>query len=357
MSQFFTHPDLKPYVPGEQPQDRTYIKLNTNESPFPPPPAVCEAVSNAAGQLQLYSDPDCCALRQAAASLYGLTPEHFMPVNGSDEALYFAFLAFGGPGQTFSFPEISYSFYPVFAAGTGTQANPVALHADLSIAPDDYVNLSSHIVLANPNAPTGLALTPAQIEPILAANPNRLVIIDEAYVDFGAESCIVLIPRYENLLVTQTFSKSRALAGARLGFAIGAPSLIMDLNTVRNAVNPYNVNRMTQAAGIAAMQENAHFMACCQTICQNRATLSTQLRAMGFTVPESQANFVFARHRSASGSMLYQALRQRGILVRHFDTPALTDYLRITIGTQAQMQALLNALAAILKEETVHAHG
>ena len=335
---------LVPYTPGEQPRDRRYLKLNTNESPFPPPAAVIDAATEAAGSLQLYSDPDCRDLRAAAAGLYGVAPEALMPV------------AFGGPGRRFAFPAVSYSFYPVFAAVTGTQAMPIPLRPDFSIAPADYAGLDASIVIANPNAPTGLALTLPQIESILQADPDRLVIIDEAYVDFGTQSCVALTARYDNLLVTQTFSKSRSLAGARLGFAIGDPALIADLNTVRNSVNPYNVNRMTQAAGIAAIRENDYFMGCCQTIRKNRTDTIVQLRAMGFTVLESQANFVFTRCDAMPGAALYAALRRRGVLVRHFDTPALTDWLRITIGTQDQMAALLNTIAAILKEECPHAN-
>ena len=325
MSRFFVLQSLTAYTPGEQPRDRRYLKLNTNESPFPPPAAVIDAATEDAGSLQLYSDPDCRDLRAAAAGLYGVAPEALMPVNGSDEALYLAFRAFGGPGRRFAFPAVSYSFYPIFAAVTGTQAMPIHLRPDFSIDPADYAGLDASIVIANPNAPTGLALTLPQIESILQADPDRLVIIDEAYVDFGTQSCVALTARYDNLLVTQTFSKSRSLAGARLGFAIGDPALIADLNTVRNSVNPYNVNRMTQAAGIAAIQENDYFMGCCQTIRKNRTDTIVQLRSMGFTVLESQANFVFARCDAMPGTALYAALRRRGVLVRHFDTPALTD--------------------------------
>ena len=356
MSRFFVLQSLTAYTPGEQPRDRRYLKLNTNESPFPPPAAVIDAATEAAGSLQLYSDPDCRDLRAAAAGLYGVAPEALMPVNGSDEALFLAFCAFGGPGRRFAFPAVSYSFYPVFAAVTGTQAMPIHLRPDFSIDPADYAGLDASIVIANPNAPSGLALTLPQIESILQADPDRLVIIDEAYVDFGTQSCVALTARYDNLLVTQTFSKSRSLAGARLGFAIGDPALIADLNTVRNSVNPYNVNRMTQAAGIASIRENDYFMGCCQTIRKNRTDTIAQLRSMGFTVLESQANFVFARCDAMPGTALYAALRRRGVLVRHFDTPALTDWLRITIGTQDQMAALLNTIAAILKEECPHAN-
>ena len=356
MSRFFALQSLTAYTPGEQPRDRRYLKLNTNESPFPPPAAVIDAAKEAAGSLQLYSDPDCRDLRAAAAGLYGVAPEALMPVNGSDEALYLAFRAFGGPGRRFAFPAVNYSFYPVFAAVTGTQAMPIHLRPDFSIDPADYAGLDASIVIANPNAPTGLALTLPQIESILQADPDRLVIIDEAYVDFGTQSCVALTARYDNLLVTQTFSKSRSLAGARLGFAIGDPALIADLNTVRNSVNPYNVNRMTQAAGIAAIRENDYFMGCCQAIRKNRTDTIVQLRAMGFTVLESQANFVFARCDAMPGAALYAALRRRGVLVRHFDTPALTDWLRITIGTQNQMVTLLDTIAAILKEECPHAN-
>ena len=352
-SRFFTSTlsHLQAYTPGEQPRDMQYTKLNTNESPFAPPQAVVDAATQAASQAHLYCDPACTQLCQAAAGMYGVKPENVMAVNGSDEALYFAILAFCDQDHPIAFPDISYSFYPVFAAINRVSAHPIALREDFTIDPADYCGIGQNIVIANPNAPTGIALTPAQIEPILASNPDNVVIIDEAYVDFGAQSCVPLIEKYDNLLVTQTFSKSRSLAGARLGFAIGNAALIRDLNTIRFSFNPYNVNRMTQAAGVAAIECNDQYMAQCQIIQENRADTVARLTQRGFTVLPSQANFVFARHPARSGAALYAALKQRGVLVRHFDRPEITPYLRITIGTRAQMDRLFAALDEICNEE------
>ena len=352
MSRFFTTrlAHLEAYTPGEQPRDMQYTKLNTNESPFPPPQSVIDAATREAGKLNLYCDPACTELIHAAAKLYGVEPENVMPVNGSDEALYFAYLAFCDDEHPMACPDISYSFYPVFSAITCTKADPIALKADFSIDPKDYWGIHENIVIANPNAPTGMALTREQIETIVASNPDNVVIIDEAYVDFGAESCVALTKKYDNLLVTQTFSKSRSMAGARLGFAIGHKDLIADLNTIRFSTNPYNVNRMTQAAGVAAIEANEVFMANCRTIMENRDYTVQALENLGFTVLPSKANFVFARHSCVGGDELYRTLKSMGVLVRHFSRPELDPWLRITIGTRQQMDILLDALQKIIKE-------
>ncbi len=341
---------LDPYVPGEQPRDMQYVKLNTNESPFPPAPAVLKAVEAEAHRLNLYNDPECTDLRAAAAKLYGLAPENILPTNGSDEALYFAFTAFCGAGRPMAFADVTYGFYPVFAGLTGTPAHIIPLREDFSLDPADYCGLHENIVIANPNAPTGMALAPAQIEDILRANADNAVIVDEAYVDFGGESCVPLIGKYRNLLVVQTFSKSRSLAGARLGFALGDPALIADLNTVKFSTNPYNVNRMTQAAGCAAIASQEQTLANCRTVVENRGYTAEALAALGFTVLPSKANFLFARHPAVGGRALYLALRQRGVLVRWFDKPRLRDWLRITIGSRPQMDALLDAMKDILEK-------
>ncbi len=342
---------LDPYVPGEQPRDMKYVKLNTNESPFPPAPAVLQAVAEEAGKLNLYCDPECAQLRAAAAALYGLAPENILPVNGSDEALYFAFTAFCGPARPMAFADITYGFYPVFAAMTGTPEHIIPLREDFSLDPADYRGLHENIVLANPNAPTGLALSPSDIEKILLSNPDNVVIVDEAYVDFGGESCVPLIGKYENLLVVQTFSKSRSLAGARLGFALGNTALIDDLNTVKFSTNPYNVNRMTQAAGIAAIACQDYTLENCRRIAENREHTSKALEDMGFRVLPSKANFLFAAHPAVTGQVLYRALKDRGVLVRWFDKPRIRDWLRITIGSREQMDALLAATKSILNDE------
>ncbi len=342
---------LDPYVPGEQPRDMQYVKLNTNESPFPPAPAVLQAVAEEAGKLNLYCDPECTRLRAAAAALYGLAPENILPVNGSDEALYFAFTAFCDSTRPMAFADITYGFYPVFAAMTGTPAHIVPLREDFTLDPADYCGLHENIVLANPNAPTGLALAPADIESILRSNPDNVVIVDEAYVDFGGESCVPLIGKYENLLVVQTFSKSRSLAGARLGFALGSPALIAGLNTVKFSTNPYNVNRMTQAAGVAAIASQDYTLENCRRIVENRTYTAKALEAMGFRVLPSKANFLFAAHPAAEGQALYSSLKKRGVLVRWFDKPRIRDWLRITVGSREQMDALLAALKTILHDE------
>ena len=350
MSRFFSarHASLDAYVPGEQPRDRKYIKLNTNESPFPPHPAVAEAVIAEAGQLQLYSDPTMKALTEAMAATLGVTPAQVLMVNGSDEALNFAFWAFCDETHPIAYPAISYGFYSVFAALHHIPAKEIPLREDFSIDYRDYCNLDCAIVIANPNAPTGLALPLCEIEEIVKSNPDHPVIIDEAYVDFGAESAIALLPKYPNLMVVGTFSKSRSLAGARLGFAVASPEMIADLNTIKYSTNPYNVNRMTAAAGLATLAHNDEAMANCRTVAATRERVKTQLRELGFTVTDSKANFLFAAHPTVSGEALYQGLRACGILVRHFSTPAIANYNRITVGTDAEMDALIAAIREIL---------
>ena len=353
MNRFFTKrlAKLTPYTPGEQPRDMQYIKLNTNESPFPPSPAVVEAATAEAGRLRLYSDPTCRELTDKLASLYGVAPEQVTLTNGSDEVLNFSFMAFADEDHPLVFPAITYGFYPVFAELNRTPYEEIPLKADFSVDFRDYLNLGGKtIVIANPNAPTGLYLTLAEIEEIVRTNPDGVVVIDEAYVDFGAESAVTLTDKYENLLVTQTFSKSRSLAGARLGFGIGNKALIADLHTVRYSTNPYNVNRMTAAAGYAALCDNDYYMANCRTIMENRAYTTDALRALGFEVLPSLANFVFAKTDKISGEALYLELKRRGILVRHFGKAEITDYNRITIGTKEQMEAFVAAVKTILEE-------
>ena len=352
MSRFFSeyYASLVPYTPGEQPQDQVYIKLNTNESPFPPSPGVREAAAEAGMACHLYSDPENRQLCAAFAASLGLRPGQVMAVNGSDEALNFAFMAFG---KRLCFPDISYGFYPVFAQLNHIPYTEIPLRDDWRIAAEDYVGLDGMIVLANPNAPTGLALGLDEIETILRTNPDRVVLIDEAYVDFGAESAVTLLNRYDNLLVTQTFSKSRSLAGARLGFAIGNEALIADLNTLRYSTNPYNVNRMTAAAGLAALREDAYYKTNARTILQNRRETIAALRKLGFTVPESSANFVFATHPGLGGAVLYRRLKERGVLVRHFNKPRISDFVRVTIGTKEQMTRFLTETETILREASL----
>ena len=357
MSRFFTKrlEKLTPYTPGEQPRDMQYIKLNTNESPFPPSPAVVEAAKAEAGRLQLYSDPTCREITDKLASLYGVSPEQVILTNGSDEVLNFAFMAFADEDHPLVFPKITYGFYPVFAELNRIPYTEIPLKADFSVDYRDYMNLGGKTggctaVIANPNAPTGLCLTLAEIEEIVRSNPNGVVVIDEAYVDFGAESAVALVDKYDNLLVTQTFSKSRSLAGARLGFGIGNKALISDLHTVRYSTNPYNVNRMTAAAGHAALCDNDYYMQNCRTIMENRDYTTKALRELGFEVLDSLTNFVFAKSDKIGGEALYLELKRRGILVRHFGKASITDYNRVTIGTRAQMEAFISTVKTILEE-------
>ena len=324
---------LTPYTPGEQPRNQAYIKLNTNESPYPPSPGVLAALNRAEGEnLRLYSDPEAVELREALA----------------DEALSFAFLAYAADGRGVAFPDISYGFYAVFARLYGIPVRQVPLRADFRLAPEDYNHLHRTIVLANPNAPTGLALSRDEVEGIVRANPDAVVVVDEAYVDFGGESAVPLTARYPNLLVVQTFSKSRSMAGARLGYAIGDAALIQDLEAIRFSTNPYNVNRLTLRTGAAALAEQDYYDANCAAIVDTRADTKRRLEALGFTCTDSRANFLFARHPAADGGDLYRRLKERGVLVRRFDAPRIGDYIRITIGTRAQMDALLERLEGLL---------
>ena len=326
-----------------------YVKLNTNESPFPPSPGVAAAVAEQAGKLQLYSDPESTALREKLAQHYGVTPRQVIVSNGSDEVLNFAFMAFADEKSPLAFPDITYGFYPVFAQLNHIPYTQIPLKEDFSIDPADYTGIGKTIVIANPNAPTGLCLSLAQIEAIVKSNPNNVVIVDEAYVDFGAESAVSLVDRYDNLLVTQTFSKSRSMAGARLGFAIGSESLIADLNTLRYSTNPYNVNRMTEFAGVAALEEQAYYAANAKTIMANRQWTAEQLRSLGFTVLDSKANFLFAKSDRIDGETLYRQLKARGVLVRHFTKLRIAQFNRITVGTMEQMEILIQTIKAILE--------
>ena len=352
MSSFLSkkHSSLKAYTPGEQPLGREYIKLNTNESPFPPSKGVALAVANEIDKLQLYPDPEYKVLHKKASEVMGVPESCLLMTNGSDEILNFAFMAFGDSETPFAFPEISYGFYSVFAELHGIPYKKIPLKDDFTIDPKDYCNLGMNIVIANPNAPTGLALSLKSIELIVASNPGNVVIIDEAYVDFGGESAISLIPKYNNLLVTRTFSKSYSLAGARLGFGIAWSDLIADLNTIKYSTNPYNLSRMTAIAGTAALADNGYYMDNCKKIIENREWTSAELKKLGFTMTNSSANFIFAEHPEIPGEELYLALKDAGILVRHFDTPKIKNFNRITVGSIEEMRALVDATRDILNK-------
>ncbi|MBQ7656289.1 MAG: histidinol-phosphate transaminase [Clostridia bacterium] len=336
---------LAPYVPGEQPKVKLN-KLNTNESPFPPAPGVREAVAEAATNLQLYNDLSAAKLTGLLAKTYGLKENQITVSNGSDEILAFAFQAFGGHGLIF--PDITYGFYPVWANLFRLDAKTVPLDKDFNVDIADYQGNDRCIVLANPNAPTGKALPLSALREIAEKNPDQVVIVDEAYVDFGAESALALVPEFDNVLVVRTFSKSRQLAGARLGFAMGNAALIDDLNRVRFSFHPYNVNTLTQAAGAAALEQPKYFEACRQTIMETRAWTAEQLKVLGFTVLDSKANFLFAAAPGRNGAEYQKALREKNILVRYFDLPRIRDFTRITIGTKAQMEQLIQATKEIL---------
>ena len=352
MSRFFTskHGGLTPYTPGEQPRDKKYIKLNTNESPFPPSPHAIEAASEAAGRLQLYPDPTYKALHEAIAAYHGLTPEEVLVTNGSDEILNFAFMAFCDKDHPAAFPNITYGFYSVFATLNHVPYTEIPLNSDFTVNTADYKGTADTVFLANPNAPTGLALTVSEIEEILNSNRDRVVVIDEAYIDFGGETVAPLVRKYDNLLVTRTFSKSRSMAGARLGYGIGCKALISDLNTIKYSTNPYNVNSMSAAAGLGVMADDAYTAKNCAAIIEAREYAKSALKALGFEMTDSLGNFLFVRHPKIKGQRIYKKLRERGILVRHFNSILISEYNRITVGTMAEMQALTNALADIVKE-------
>lgn len=348
----FLNPNIEAmtaYVPGEQPRDKAYIKLNTNENPYPPAPSVVAAMN--AGEvedLRLYSDPTAKVLKEKLAKLYGLKPENVYVGNGSDEVLYFLFRAYGQRGA--AFPDISYGFYSVFAEICGIPATVIPLESDFSIDPEKYHGLDRLIVIANPNAPTGLSLSLDQIEGILKTNPNAVVAIDEAYVDFGGESAFQLMAKYENLMVVRTFSKSRSMAGARLGYALGPAALIADLEKIKYSVNPYNVNRLTLRLGEATVDAEPYYQEKCAAIIRTREETAQKLKDLGVTVLPSRTNFLFLKSDKIGGRELYEKLKDRGILVRHFGNPRIADYIRLTIGTDGQMALCLDALRAILEE-------
>ncbi len=346
--------DLVPYVPGEQPKLEQLVKLNTNENPYGPSPRALEAMRAATGDsLRLYPDPNSEALKTALAGHLRVRPEQVFVGNGSDEVLAHAFLGLLKQARPLWFPDITYSFYPVYCGLYGIQSRTVPLAADFSLREEDYLPQgelrAGAIIFPNPNAPTGCLLGLDDLERIVAGNPEVPVVIDEAYVDFGGESAVPLVDRYPNLLVVQTFSKSRSLAGLRVGFAVGHPGLIEALERVKNSFNSYPLDRLAQAGALASVQDGAYFLDCRRKIMSTRETLVAQLGSLGFEVLPSAANFIFARHPAHDGAALSRALRARTIIVRHFAKPRIDQFLRITVGTDEQCGLLVAALTEILQ--------
>ena len=342
---------LQRYTPGEQPRDKKYIKLNTNESPFPPSPEVIKAVNDEeVSNLCLYSDPQSKLIKKAIAQRYKISEEKVFVSNGSDEILNFAFMLYG-KGKGTLFPDISYGFYKVFGDLYHIDYTEIPLKDDFTIDADDYIGKDKFIVIANPNAPTGMTMEKDDIIRIIESNPDSVVLVDEAYVDFGGESCFDLVEKYDNLIVCQTFSKSRSLAGARLGFCFSNEQIINDLETIKYSTNPYNINRLSQLIGKVAMESDAYYKENCLKIIENREYTEKELKALGFEVLPSKANFLFAVHPDVDGEALYLKLKEKGILVRHFTKDRICQYNRITIGSIEQMKAFIDTVKIILSEE------
>ena len=354
MSRFFSskYSALEPYVPGEQPSGMSeYVKLNTNESPFPPSAAAKEYALRSTRALNLYSDPDSVELTKAIAETYGVERNMVLATNGSDEILNFAFMAFTDGSNPALFADITYGFYPVFADLNGSRTEIVPLRDDFTLSVDDYIGRKGTVFIANPNAPTGISLPLSEIERLVASDRSRVVVIDEAYVDFGGESAVGLTKKYDNILVCQTFSKSRSFAGGRLGYGIGSEALISDLNTVKYSTNPYNINSMTSAMGIGILKDGEYTATNCRTIMENRDYTVKALEAMGFRVLPSSAHFIFVSSDKIDGGEYYRKLKEKKILVRHFDKPRISSWCRVSIGRRDQMEAFLKATEEILKEK------
>lgn len=340
---------LEPYVPGEQPKDGRYIKLNTNESPYPPCPGVRAALESVNyEELRLYSDPTGSELNSVIAETLGVSPDMVLAGGGSDELLGYAFLAFFGRGDEVYYPDVTYGFYGVLANLFGLKPCMLPLREDFTVNADDYINVDGHIVIANPNAPTGIALVPDEIDRILAAKPDRLFIADEAYVYFSnGKSCEPLLKKHKNLLIIRTYSKSYAMAGMRLGYALGAPELIDALRRVKDSFNPYNLDRISIKTGIAAVRGVDYLREITSETIKTREYTKAALEKRGFHVLPSETNFLFVRRRGVEGARLYNGLKSAGILVRHFSKPRIHEFIRVTIGTREDMDSFLNALEAM----------
>lgn len=342
---------LTPYVPGEQPKLDNLVKLNTNENPYGPSPKVLAALQlEAADSLRLYPDPNSDALKKVIAETFGLMPAQVFVGNGSDEVLAHVFHALLKHDKPLLYPDITYSFYPVYCGLYGIAFETIPLAENFCIRVEDYLKPNGGIIFPNPNAPTAIPLALAEIERLLQNNTESVVVIDEAYVDFGAESAVGLINTYPNLLVTQTLSKSRSLAGLRVGYALGNPTLIEALIRVKDSFNSYPIDRFASAGAIAALEDQPYFEQTCRQVIATRECLVGEMEKLGFDVLPSGANFVFAKHKKMDGALLAQQLRERSIIVRHFKSPAkIAQYLRITIGTDAQSALLVQALKEIVE--------
>ena len=352
MSQFWSpivH-TLTPYIPGEQPKTANLIKLNTNENPYGPSPKVLAALkAQTDDRLRLYPDPNSSDLKEAIAHYHGIKTEQVFVGNGSDEVLAHAFLGLLKKDKPLLFPDISYSFYPVYCGLYEIDFRTIALNDQFEIEAKDYAIDNGGIIFPNPNAPTGRVLALSEIEAILKANSQSVVVVDEAYIDFGGETAIALIDKYPNLLVTQTLSKSRSLAGLRVGFAVGHPDLIEGLERVKNSFNSYPLDRFAINGAVAAYEDKAYFEACCEKIIASRESLIKEMQALGFETIPSSANFIFTKHESKQAAHIANYLREKSIIVRYFNKPRIDNYLRITIGTDAECKALIDALTAYLK--------
>ena len=351
MSEFFSDclNGLVPYVPGEQPRDKKYIKLNTNESPFAPSPKVIEAIDKGqVSDLRLYSDPTADMLVGAIADYYSVDKDNVVTSNGSDEILAFIFRAFCGKSKGIVFPNVTYGFYKVFAQLFNIDYREIPLKKDFSIDVSDYENISDNVIIANPNAQTGVFLSVENVENLIKQNPERIVVVDEAYVDFGGQTVIPLVKKYKNLIVVQTFSKSRSLAGARVGFCVCGKALADDIKTVKFSFNPYNLNRLSIVAATEAIKDKDYFLKTTSQIIENREFTEKELDKLGFETVSSTANFLLTKPKGISAKQLYLALKQKGVLVRYFDNSLISDYVRITMGSREQMEILIQKTKEVL---------
>lgn len=340
---------LTPYTPGEQPQDKKYIKLNTNENPYPPSPRVIEAIKNFDGDLlKLYPDPAGNMLCNTIAQYYNLKKEQIFVGNGSDEVLAFTFMAFFDPDKPILFPDITYSFYPVYSSIFDIEYQLVELDSDFNIPIEEFNSENGGIIFPNPNAPTGKYLPLDAVKEILDNNPNQVVVIDEAYIDFGGESAVSLIPNYPNLLVIQTLSKSRSLAGLRVGFAMGQEELIEGLNRIKNSINSYTLDKIALIGAVEAFNDQQYFLKNVERVIATRESVVARLKELGFNVLDSKGNFLFISHPTLPASTLYSLLKERGILVRHFAKPRIDNFLRVSIGTDEEMDRFIKSLLRLL---------